>query len=249
MNRKNVYHVRTATCVLLALILSFTAAVMVSAAGWEEALKKCTTYKFGDSREALTQVANAVKASSGNRGERLQIEKAFVKILNDEKATLECKDFICRQLWVIGTKESVPALAKMLTVKETSDMARYALETNPANEAVKALRDAMKDAEGAALVGIIDSLGERRDRESVSAISKLVFIAEEKYEDEDKEKVKEKEKQAKQVALAAINALGKIGGDEAAKTLAEARKTMNPEINRAATQALLLWGDNLNSGH
>ncbi|MCE5250839.1 hypothetical protein LLG96_11525 [bacterium] len=237
MNRRSASLTGMASGLILTVVFLFSAVIPVAAADWEAALKKCETYKFGDSREALTEVADAVRASTGNAGGRSQLEKAFIRELGNEKATLECKDFVCRQLKIIGTKESVPALAKLLTVKETSDMARYALQTNPAPEASNALRDGLKTAEGAALIGIINSLGERDDRQSVDAIGKLVFYSDRKFEDKDKEK------EAKQVALAAIHALSKIGDGKSQETLARARQTTDPDVNRAATQGLLLWAD------
>ena len=59
------------------------------------------------------------------------------------------KDFVCRKLAIIGTAESVPALAALLPDKDLSHMARYALERIPAPEAAKALREALAKTSGA----------------------------------------------------------------------------------------------------
>ena len=49
-------------------------------------------------------------------------------------------DYVCRVLRVIGTADSVPALAGLLAERNLSHMARYALQDNPAPEA-QALRE------------------------------------------------------------------------------------------------------------
>ena len=51
--------------------------------------------------------------------------------------------------------------------------------------------------------------------------------------------------EARDTAIASINALAKIGGEKAAQSIAEARHIACPGVQKAATDALLLWGDNL----
>jgi hypothetical protein len=200
------------------------AAAVVSGASSSEvefdpAVQAVTSWRFGDSREPLTALADLVKASKNTRSKLLALERQFAAALQSD-ATYECKDFICRQLWIVGTKVSVPALAPMLADEMYSDMARYALERNPAPEAGKALRDALGQTSGKALVGVINSLGERRDRMSVLALEKMVAGP-----DED-------------AAAAAASALGKIGGAKATTVLARAKQTGAPKVRDAATVAL-----------
>ena len=155
--------------ILLSIIIASCATREVEL---DPALQKITPYKFGESREALTKVADLVTASYDFPSIRLLLEKQFAVILRSD-ATLECKEFICRQLWIMGTDVSVPELAEMLSDEKTSDMARYALENNPSPMAGNAFRDALKTAQGKALIGIINSLGERRESESVEALKNL----------------------------------------------------------------------------
>ena len=84
------------------------------------------------------------------------------------------KDFACRTLTVIGTAASVPALAALLADAELSHMARYALERIPAPEAAAALRDALPKLSGKLKIGVIGSLGVRRDEASVPALAALL---------------------------------------------------------------------------
>ena len=104
MNSKIVYSVKRFIRLLLVLAILCPAAVKSSAiaADIDNALKEIVTYKFGDSRENLSVVADHVKATYSKPGERAKLEKQFTRILKSD-ASPECKDFICRQLRVIGT--------------------------------------------------------------------------------------------------------------------------------------------------
>ena len=196
MDIRNEYRIKSVVGIPFVIVILLS--IIITSCGTREveldpALQKITPYKFGESREALTKVADLVTASYGFPSIRLLLEKQFAVILRSD-ATLECKEFICRQLWIMGTDVSVPELAKMLSDEKTSDMARYALENNPSPMAGNAFRDALKTAQGKALIGIINSLGERRDRECVEALKSLSTSSDE------------------EVSSAAAAALDKIGG-------------------------------------
>lgn len=248
MHRKKMNHAQFTLSFVTVLVVIGTVCVstQAQAAEWDDALKSAASYKFGDSREPLSVIEDYVVSTSGDTDKRKQLEKDFAKVLRDKNTTLDCKDFICRQLWVIGTKESVPSLSKLLSDEETSDMARYALERNSAPDAGKALRNAMKKAEGRMLIGLVNSLGERRDTESVDALCKLVFAFENEVDEDDEQKKNAIIRDNETLSLAAISALGKIGGEKAMETLAEARRKGTPKINRAAASAILYATDSLN---
>jgi hypothetical protein len=95
-----------------------------------------------------------------------------IDVLRDAKYA--GKQYACRELSIIGTEQSVPVLAGMLTNQEYSDMARYALERIPGEAASKALCDALPKAEGKAKIGIVNSLGERGSKPAAADIAKLV---------------------------------------------------------------------------
>ena len=139
------------TCVIILMFAIICTVFMVSCGEQEveldSALQEIVNYKFGDNREKLTKVTDLVMASYGYPSVRLLLEKQFAQILSSD-ATLECKDFICRQLYIVGTDISVPVLANMLTDEKTSDMARYALENNPSSLAGKAFRDDVQQLHG-----------------------------------------------------------------------------------------------------
>ena len=187
---------------MLAVCVSAQGAVDTKAL--EEKLSKAATYDYGQSREVLTEIGDTVKASYEKPEELKQIEAQFDKFLTSD-ATLAGKQFICRQLSIIGTGQSVPVLSEMLLKADTSDMARYALERIPGEAVNEALRNALGKTEGLPKVGIINTLGMRRDREAVGQLAELIGSKD------------------AQVASAAVAALGHIASPEAAKALAEAK--------------------------
>ena len=132
-------------------------------------------------------------------GGKEQVAK-LAAMLKSESPLKEKAD-ACRQLAIIGTKDAVPALAALLGDEKLSHMARYGLEPIPDPSVDEALRQALAKLKGRALVGVIGSLGVRRDAQAIAPLKKLLNDA-----DAD-------------VAQAAARALGSIGTREAAKAL------------------------------
>jgi HEAT repeat protein len=153
-------------------------------------------------------------------------EEKYVAILKSERGANE-KAWACRKLKLVGTAKSVPAIAALLTDKEVGHSARSALETMPFPEAAAALRDAVPRAAGLTKAGIIDSIGDRRDREAVPVLAPLVGDAD------------------PQVASSAAAALGKIGGSEAIQALRAARPKAPEAVRPAIADALMLCADGL----
>jgi hypothetical protein len=158
----------------LAVFLAGTHPLSAAARAETEKLVNATaSYQFGMSRQPLAAVENLVRETQ-DPAQRNELERALARQLEGE-ATWECKQFVCRQLWFLGTAESVPALARLLGDEQTVNMACYALVRNPAPAAGKALRDAMTKAQGKTLISIIYALGHRRDAEAVVAINVLTW--------------------------------------------------------------------------
>jgi len=153
-------------------------------------------------------------------------EDRFIAILKSDRPSNE-KAWACRKLKFAGTVKAVPALAACLTDKETAHSARYALETMPYPEAAAALRDAVPKATGLTKAGIIDSIGDRRDKEAVPLLAPLAADAD------------------ANVASAAAVALGKIGGPDAIAALKAARPKAPDAAKPALADGLLLCADHL----
>ncbi|MBN1818754.1 MAG: HEAT repeat domain-containing protein [Sedimentisphaerales bacterium] len=133
-----------------------------------------------------------------------QVDEAkWIAVLKSD-ASRQAKSEACRFLAVYGTRASVPVLAGLLADPELSHMARYAMEPIPGPEVDSVLRDALSRLEGMPLVGVIGSIGVRRDRQAVPALAKMVNHTD------------------PLVSQAAARALGTIGNAPAAEALQSA---------------------------
>lgn len=190
-----------------------------------QVFQRIIPWKFGQNAADLDRVTAYIRDSYGKPAERKEIETLLLAALAAPEAAFDSKQFVCRQLVNAGTAASVPALAKLLPDKEMSHMALYALARIQGDEASKALRDAMGTLQGLPLLGVINAVGYRRDAEATPALLKLMANAE------------------ADVAGAAVGALGKIGGEEAAKAVAEARGAATGRLRVALDNAVLQCAD------
>ena len=195
-------------------------------AALQELLEKVKTYDWGQSRLALTEVSDIIKKAHSSPAELKRIEKSLLGVLTSG-STRAGKQFVCRELSIIGTGQSVSTLANMLIDEETSDMARYALERIPGTAVNEALRGALRKAKGKPKIGIINSLGQRRDKRAVRALGRLVG------------------NQDKAVATAAAAALGQIADSRATKALAEAKDKATGKLQMVVLDSYLRCADQL----
>jgi HEAT repeat protein len=128
-------------------------------------------------------------------------EAELLTVLRSD-ATLQQKSAACRQLARVATKESVPTLAALLGDEKLSHMARYALEAIRDSAVDDALRDALGKVQGQPRLGVIGSLGARRDPKAVDALAGLL--------------------KGTDTTEAAARALGSIGTPAAAAALEDA---------------------------
>src|ERR1035438_876458 len=147
-------------------------------------------------------------------------EKKLIAVLKSDAPQKEKAD-ACRELARIGTKDAVAPLAALLADEKLSHMARYGLETIPDASVDKALRDAAAKLHGRQLVGVIGSLGVRRDAKAVNALAKLLH-------DSDND-----------VGQAAARALGRIGNPPAVKALQDALDGVSAANQLAFCEGLL----------
>ena len=200
------------------------------AAGLAEALKKVALYEFGDSRRPLTVVAGHVQKALTDPAERRAVAKKLGATLESVETSAAGKRFLCRQLGLAGDAEVVPVLADLLSDKDLSHMARFALQRIPGPEADQALRRALFPLEGALRIGVIASIGQRGDAGAVAALANCLAGA-----DHD-------------TAAAAAAALGKIGGKEAAAALGKALDGGNARLFAAVAEARLRCADGFLAG-
>lgn len=153
-------------------------------------------------------------------------ETAAISVLIGDATPVQ-KQEVCRQLRQKGTVACIPALAAMLPNPELSHMARYALEVMPYPEAGKALRDAVAKTSGSCKVGVVTSLGARRDAEAVDLLAPAL-------RDGDVN-----------VARAAAGSLGRIGTPAAADALTAFMKEEHENVRTALTEGLLAAAERL----
>ena len=115
----------------------------------------------------------------------------------------------------------MPAIAPYLSDEELSSWARIALEAIPDPACDEALRKAEAGLKGRLLIGVINSIGVRRDAQAVDAL-----VA--RLGDPDAD-----------VATAAAAALGRIRGDAAAKALEQALATAAPAVRGEVADAVV----------
>ncbi len=192
----------------------------------DEALASLKTYDWGVDRETLGSIDAAVNATHGDAAARAKLEKALVDTLAGG-VSRSAQDFICRRLRVIGTKTSVNALAALLGDKNTSHIARFALERLEDTAAGDALRAALPKASAETKPGLIGSLGVRRDKAATAAIATCLGDAD------------------PLTATAACKALALIGTPEAAKALGAFVKQAPDAVKVPAADACLICAERL----
>jgi HEAT repeat protein len=209
-----------------ATLAAAQAVAQTDSAAVDNAFNALKTYDWGADREALKPIDQAIIASHGDAAARKTLEKRLVDALAGG-ISRSAQDYVCRKLRVIGTAQSIKALAALLPAEETSHIARYALERIPDEKAAEAMRDALPKVSSKLKPGIIGSLGVRRDKKSIMVISKLLG-------DSDI-----------QVARAAAQSLGLIGTSAAAKELSKFAKKASANMKMPIADACLICAEQL----
>jgi HEAT repeat protein len=202
-------------------ILLLLPALFCLSADFNGTLATVAKYDYGDSREALTTLSDMLRQASGDAQQLAGYEKAMLGTLTAANTKFAAKQYLCKELSIMGTEASAPTLAKMLVDPQTSDIARYALERIPGVAVNAVLLKAMQKTDGLVQVGIINTIGERRIVDSEKALGKAL---------------KNKDPQ---VIAAAAAALGKIGDSAAAELLQKALTDAAPVVRPAVVDAYL----------
>ena len=194
----------------------------------DEAFSILKQYDWGSDMTPLAPIEDAVAASYDRADVRRELENRLIASLQSD-VSRDAKEYVCRKLAIIGTAAAVPALKSLLGEKDYSHMARMALERMPAPEAGQALRDAVATVSNELKVGVISSLGSRRDAAAIPVLSGLLQQGD------------------SSLARAAALALGSIGGVDAVSVLKRAATSAAPN-NPAVIDALLTCAEALLAG-
>ncbi len=155
-----------------------------------------------------------------------QDSAALAAVLQSDAPKAE-KAITCKRLAVWGNEDAVPALTPLLEDAELASWARIALEAIPGPAADKALRDAMDKVDGRLLIGVINSIGVRRNAEAVDGLAKAL-------NGDDGE-----------VASAAAAALGRIGDAKATSVLEAALKDAPEGVRSAVAEGCILCAEQM----
>ncbi|HET8547800.1 MAG TPA: HEAT repeat domain-containing protein [Bryobacteraceae bacterium] len=151
----------------------------------------------------------------------------LVAMLKDPNSTVFQKAIACKKLAFTGGPEAVAPMAALLSHPELACYARFGLEPNPHPSVDDALRAALPKLKGKLQVGVITSIGVRKDAKALDALSRLI-------DDSDPE-----------VAGAAAASAGMIGGLQAAKVLQSALGRTKVPVFPVVARATLLCAEGL----
>jgi HEAT repeat protein len=154
-------------------------------------------------------------------------EPALIQILKDPASTVFQKNVACRRLAWVGTKDSVPVLAAMLTDAQLAHYARFALKPIPDPSVDAALLAAIPKVKGKLLIGVINTIGQRQDGQAVEPLNKLLYGPD------------------AEVAEAAASSIGRISGPAAAKALQSALARTKGPVRNAVADACLVCAEGL----
>ena len=151
-------------------------------------------------------------------------EQRLLTVLQSDAPSAQ-KAISCKELAIYGSGKAVPELAKLLPDPQLSSWARIALEVIPGEQANAALRTAAESMQGQLLVGVINTIGVRRDSQAVP-----ILIGH--LKDDDVE-----------VASASAVALGRIADDDARKALQAALATVPEDLRSPVAEACVLCAE------
>ncbi|MHC5156634.1 MAG: ThuA domain-containing protein [Planctomycetota bacterium] len=183
-------------------------------------LGELKTYDWDKSRASLVKLEDLIKEHYLNPVTLKQIELKLVQTL-DTDMPAAAKDFVCRQLAVIGSEASVEALLKMLNDPKTANLGRYALEKIPSpavDQGVLKKLNTVSDSD--TKIGMITTLGVRKCDSAVDKLAKATG-------------------DNPATAAAAIQALGTIG------TLKAAEQLQKMDADEGVEDALLSCAESL----
>ena len=189
-------------------------------------IQATATYKYPGNRAALAAASDYIQKNSKDAKSRQAVAAELAAMLNSKTATIDCKKFVCNQLSLVGSAAQVPILAALMDNEDLTLEARAALLGVPGDESLAAMRKMLAGSKGTIAAGLIATLGQRRDAESVEAIGRHLGPK-------------------GPTAEAAIDALGDIGGAKAMSLLMKSDSKVSDALQPALNDALLKCADGL----
>jgi hypothetical protein len=151
----------------------------------------------------------------------------LVAMVKDPSSTVFQKAIACKKLAFVGGKDAVQPMAALLSHPQLSCYARFGLEPNPDPSVDEALREALPKLSSRLQIGVITSIGVRKDAKALDLLTKLIDHAD------------------PQVAGAAAASVGMIGGMQASGSLLAALGRAQPPVFAVVARAALLCAEGL----
>lgn len=155
----------------------------------------------------------------------------LIALVKDPNSTLFQKAIACKRLSIVGGPDAVRPMAALLGHPQLACYARFGMEPNPDPSVDEAFRAALPKLTGRLQIGVIHSIGFRRDAKALNALKTLMG-------DTDA-----------QVAGAAAASVGMIGGPEAGTILEQALKDTGSPVFPVVARACLLCAEGLMPTH
>jgi len=153
--------------------------------------------------------------------------RKLLALVKDQNSTVFQKAIACKKLAFVGGKDAIAPMAALLSHPQLSCYARFGLEPNPDPSVDDALRAALPKLKGNLQIGVITTIGVRKDAKALDALTKLISDSDDG------------------VAGAAAASVGMIGGLQAAKVLQSALATTKLPVFAVAARACLQCTDGL----
>jgi len=196
----------------------------------DAAIAGLKTYRLGESRAAMHSLDAIARETAGKPEDRSKLVKSLAGLVASPESTSEGKAIACRLLALTGSDDVIPTLAPLLLDPGLADYARLALEQIPTPAALAALREALPKAPAKAKVGIIATLGLRRD---AAAVEPLAAVLNEALAADAP------------LAAAAAAGLGRIGGIQASNALMTAAERAPAVVKPLLADAQLVCAETL----
>ncbi|MBM3843673.1 MAG: hypothetical protein FJ397_10525 [Verrucomicrobia bacterium] len=173
---------RASSSLTLLALLGLTS---IPAAAGEPAAAALESLTYSGDQSALEALDREVRAAGRDARKLVAVEERLVALLRRPEPTFAARQAACQRLALVlasgpgGPLRPATArtLSGMLTEERDTDLARQLLELVPGPAAERLLLDALPKTTGRLRLGLIDSLGRRRDAGAVTALATLLADA------------------------------------------------------------------------
>lgn len=194
-------------------------------AGISQAVAAARTSDFGESGPAMEYLRGKVLDVQLDPLARNELANTLAASIGSDDSSYAFKVFVCRQLYLIGGEDQIDELASLLKEPQLADLARYALEVIPGSEINDLFWETIAQVDGPTAAGLATSLAARGGSDTVSRLESLL-----KHPHRD-------------VVVAALIGLGRIGGVDAELALRHTFSGLPEDVHTEYFEALLACAD------